>query len=84
MNAIAVAEQTQPAQQLKMIKQAGVEYYYQNSLLHRTNGPAVYKPGGLKAWYVQGVRHFTPNTYQEMAGLTDKEMADLIVLFRGF
>ena len=79
MNAIVVE-----AQCTKLIRQAGVEYYYQNSLLHRTNGPAVYKAGELKAWYVQGVRHFTPNTYQEMAGLTDKEMADLIVLFRGF
>ena len=81
---IAVAPKNQPAANTKMIKQSGVEYYYQNSLLHRTTGPAVFKPGEVKYWYVQGVKHFVPSTYQQMAGLSDKEMADLMVLFDGF
>lgn len=75
---------TKSSQDTKMIKQSGVEYYYQNGLFHRTNGPAVFKPGKIKGWYIRGVKHFSITTYQEMAGLSDKEMSDLLVLFDGF
>ena len=79
MNAMAVA-----VADTKLIRQAGVEYYYQHGLLHRTTGPAVYKPGETKAWYIQGVKHTTPKTYQQMADLSDQQMSDILARYEGF
>ena len=38
-------------------KDDGTILWYLNGLLHRTDGPAIETPGGLRSWYLNGERH---------------------------
>ena len=35
----------------------GTVSYYKDNKYHRTDGPAVQRPEGYKAWYLNGERH---------------------------
>ncbi len=60
-----------------------VRYYIDASLrfYHRIDGPAVVYPDGDREWWIKG-RSFVDNkSYQLAAGLSDEEMAVIILKY---
>ena len=45
----------------------GDKFWYQNGLLHRTDGPAIEYPNGYKYWYQSGERHRIDGPAVELA-----------------
>jgi hypothetical protein len=45
----------------------GNKFWYQNDLLHRTDGPAIEFASGAKSWYHNGLRHRTDGPAIERA-----------------
>jgi hypothetical protein len=35
----------------------GTKWYWENNLIHRKDGPAVFHKNGSEAWYLNGKRH---------------------------
>jgi hypothetical protein len=42
-----------------IVDQFGIKRWYENDLLHRTDGPAIIDSDGYKAWYFEGKLHRT-------------------------
>ena len=55
--------------------------YYSGDLAHRLDGPAVIYKDGTFDWYINGGRCFTNKQYKLAAGLTDEEMAILVLKY---
>jgi hypothetical protein len=50
-----------------IIDDRGNKFWYQNDLLHRTDGPAIEFASGAKSWYHNGLRHRTDGPAIERA-----------------
>jgi len=55
----------------------------ENGLLHRMDGPAVTYTSGPCKWFVNGICIKSAREYQNMAELTDEEMASLVLKYGG-
>ena len=55
-----------------IVDEDGTKRWYQNNLLHQTDGPAVELVNGIKEWYQHGQRHRTNGPAVEYAD-GDKE-----------
>lgn len=49
--------------------------------LHREDGPAVMKNGQAVAWALNGQRYHSTAEYQQAVGLSDIEMAALVLMY---
>ena len=60
----------------------GNEYWLKNNQFHRTDGPARIQPViNEVAWYIHGKSYRSNKEYQEATGLTDEEMAIMILKY---
>lgn len=61
----------------------GTEEWYKEGLLHRLDGPAVTYANSEQKWYVAGYRCRDRNEFQEQSGLSDEEIALLVLKYGG-
>ena len=64
-----------------IIEPDGYCEYWQDGNLHRKNGPAVEWPNGMNTWYVDGKRYTCNRTYQKAAGISDEDMAMIVLKY---
>lgn len=62
-------------------KADGTKYWYQHGRLHRTDGPAIIGSDNRLWWYIQNIRIHSWSTYQQLAKLSDEELAFLILKY---
>ena len=55
--------------------------YYSGYLAHRLDGPAVIESNGHQAWLIRGKTYHKNKDFQRDAGLTDEEMAILVLKY---
>ena len=60
----------------------GTKKWFVDGKLHRTDGPAIIFSNGEMSWWVRGVKCLTNESYQFATGISDRNMA-LIVLKYG-
>lgn len=61
----------------------GTEIWYQNGKVHRADGPAVLYPDQSARWYLDNKRVYSENKYQQLTGLDDRTMYDLVNEYGG-
>lgn len=59
----------------------GMQIWQAFGLCHRANGPAVIYKDGTFDWYINGGRCFTNKQYKLAAGLSDEDMAIMILKY---
>lgn len=62
-----------------VIWESGARQWYVNDNLHRTDGPAVEHVDGDVEWWVNGICMYNNKQFQKAAGLSDGEMAALVI-----
>lgn len=61
----------------------GTQIWYQNGKVHRVDGPAVIYPNYTVRWYLDNKRIYSENKFQQLAGLDDRTMYDLVNKYGG-
>lgn len=64
-----------------IIQPDGTNFWYQNGKLHRTDGPAIVWWDGEVAWWIAGTRYFDDKTFRKHAGISEEELAFLILKY---
>lgn len=58
----------------------GNRYWFQNHLLHRTDGPAIEYRDGAKSWFIDG-KQYTFKQWLAKCSLSDEEKCELVLIY---
>ena len=64
-----------------IVEKDGSQCWLINDQYHRLDGPAIEDADGMKMWYITDNRYSSNKEYQEAAGLSDEDMAILVLKY---
>lgn len=67
-----------------IIESSGWVRWYINGKQHREDGPAVFAPDGTVFWFLEGLPIISSAAYQKYTGLSDNDMAQLVLTYGPF